>query len=612
MNLTKVEILDSGSMRIDDPLVLRSRDILPKIGEKSSIFINIIDDRSIIEFLDTNLRININSRYDYIQAILLTLTRTAINKLNDTISVNFLTLPMHKSLNESNGFNGSTTNFFHPARPYYDYMPMSGQFIFKPTAKIATFLFKIMPNDEHYFNNFNKFVKIILLNIEKCDGCQLGLNNQAEIYLNYISYPFRNLLKWSSIYSSVDTVRREIYLQEPFFVLNNISNVWIHADRFCLTSQTKFPIKVDVELIRVDGRMSEQFKVKIGMNSLFFPRLSSSACIDLGINFANDQNQTFYCFNLRGAYTLNLTTRYIINRNLSLFSPVVSVDSFTLNLINKNCSRVGFDQSNLNKYGYQDALLTSLNEISDNITRVQIKLNTNLNYTINIPINILNNMANFTSFEVNYLVEIDTNLERCIHFINADNSNSYRLIDKRRLLLNNKRISQYSVAANLYFPNSTSNDKAFLKFNLINLNQLTQFYMLNVNISLIQNIKDNCLRQYDLDPIFSNLSIYFILRPPGIDNDSRICGIVSLNKTHSRFSYLNSKRQLILFFNNEISTNRTGPTASTRNCLINVLYQIKSMNDVDIFEYLDEAANNFLYLFSTKLNRNLKGNISFF
>jgi hypothetical protein len=587
--------------------------------------VTVIDDRSVVEFMDTNLRINIHSLYDFTQAIMLTVTRSAVIKTNESISVNFLTLPMHKTINESlNGSSFSVKNFY-PARPFYDYMPMSGQFVFKPTSKTATFLFKIMPNDENFSNNYNKFVKIILLSIENCEGCQLGLNTQAEIYLNTVKYPFRNLLKWSAVYPNMNLVRNEIHLEKPSFIPNYIANFSYTAARFCLTSLTKFPIKVNVYLEQNDTRLAGLVEIDIAASSLFFTKIGSTACVDIGISFNNSENQTFHCYKFNPVRILSLTTQYVINRNFSLYSSVASIDKYALSLFNENCSQISFDRTNLNKFGYKDELLTSLNDQSgDNSSRVQIRLNTNLNYTINIPINIVNNLARFSSFDIAYMIEIDTNLEECIHFITNDNLNPYKLVSKRQIIVNNKKVSQFGLIASLALPNSTdlTMTKALLKFNLVNLNLLTSFYMLNVNISLVKN-KTGLMNQYNFDDLSgepASLSVYFILRPAGVTNDSRICGILSLNKTQSRFSILNAKRQLILLFNNEIDSSSRPPvnasnsnittnvtTPLSRNCLINVMYDIRNVRGVNIFNFFEESANNFVYFFSTKLNRNLKG-----
>ena len=555
LNLTHVEILDGEAFRFDDPLIKISTDILPKIGSKSTLFITLIDDRSVVEFLNTNLRININTRYDHVQAILLTLTRSSISsQLNESVIVNFLTVPMYTTLTE-NGVNKT----YYPAKPYHDYTPMSGHFVFKPNSKIATFLFKIMPNDEFYFNNNNKLVKIYLLGIENCENCQLGFNIKSEIYLNWIRYPFRNLLKWSALFfpeSSSPTIS-DIFLDTPIAVSNSIANVSMKVSRLCLVSQTNVPVKVDFDLIRIDEKISENVNVNIVENGqdLYFPKNNSNACLNIGIVFLNDRNQTFYCYNLTGIFLLKLTTRYVIKRNSSIYSSVVSVDSFNLNLVNTNCSRVSFDQSNLNKFWSKESLLVLSEQYDNETNRVEIKLNTDLNYTINIPIHVVNNLGRFSVFQVKYVVEIDTSLENYLRF-STDNPDEQMVISKKHITIHHKRISRYVLSAMLNFtynstlsgPSSVPN-KAFIKFNLINLSLLKNLYMLNLNISLASYnyCENDYFRQYEIDetPLtWSNLSIYFIIYPASVE-ESKICGIISLTK-QSRFVYLNSKRQLII------------------------------------------------------------------
>ena len=56
----------------NEDLIAMSNDILPKIGNFSTVYITVIDDKSIIEFTDTNL--NVDSIYKSQTNVTLTIT----------------------------------------------------------------------------------------------------------------------------------------------------------------------------------------------------------------------------------------------------------------------------------------------------------------------------------------------------------------------------------------------------------------------------------------------------------------------------------------------------------------------------------------------------------
>lgn len=170
ISLTRAELLGQSSIRADDPVIQKAVDILPKIDARSSVYIKLIDDRSIIEFIDANLIININSRLDSTQSAVLTLSRSFPNNStssnnNDSVVVDFIIIPMYKN------FNNKT---FYPARAYLDYTPISGQFVFRPGNRTANFTLRIMPSDEVNARNYHKMIKLSLLGVQNCESCQFG------------------------------------------------------------------------------------------------------------------------------------------------------------------------------------------------------------------------------------------------------------------------------------------------------------------------------------------------------------------------------------------------------------------------------------------------------
>ena len=212
----------------NEDLIAMSNDILPKIGNFSTVYITVIDDKSIIEFTDTNL--NVDSIYKSQTNVTLTITRSRLSNLNNTVLVNFITVPLY--LTSVNGVD------YYPARASLDYTPQFGQFIFEPDSQSANVTFKIYQNDDYHFNNLNRKFRVYLQSIANCDGCQLGFRTEANIFINAVKEPFRNLLKWNDLTLLVNDT---IYLN-PSVLLNKV----------CVDSRVDRALKLDFGLIAND------------------------------------------------------------------------------------------------------------------------------------------------------------------------------------------------------------------------------------------------------------------------------------------------------------------------------------------------------------------------
>lgn len=192
----------------NDTLIANTSDVLPKIGKFSTVYITVVDDKSIIEFVYTEF--SVNSLYKSEINVTLTLSRSRLSSLNRTVAVNFLTVPLYLS-------NVSKADYY-PARAYLDYSPPHGKFIFQSESQFANFTFTIYQNDYYYFDNLNRKFRVYLLSIENCDGCQLGFKSEANIYINALKEPFRNLIKWNDLTLIVNNT---LYLN-PSVQLNKI------------------------------------------------------------------------------------------------------------------------------------------------------------------------------------------------------------------------------------------------------------------------------------------------------------------------------------------------------------------------------------------------------
>ena len=144
LNLTTAVLLDEVSeIEIFQNLIKNSTlNILPIIGKFSTIYINVIDDITIIQFFNTNIYVTSTIESN----LSVSITRTHLQA--EAVYVNFLTVPLY-DLN------------YYPARAYLDYTPLNGQFEFEPNSFIANYTFKINYNND--ISTTNKKFRIDLL-----------------------------------------------------------------------------------------------------------------------------------------------------------------------------------------------------------------------------------------------------------------------------------------------------------------------------------------------------------------------------------------------------------------------------------------------------------------
>lgn len=175
ISLASVLLMESlGNLGLNDSLLIKANGIFPKIGPRNTVYIRIVDDKSVIEFAENSREIVTSFGHNHGQVVTLSLSQThASNAVNETIVVNFVTIPAYRSTNESN---------FMPARPGIDYAPVSGKFVFLSQSTISKFNFTIQKSDDFYLNSFSKMFLILLIGIENCDNCQLGANNGIYFY----------------------------------------------------------------------------------------------------------------------------------------------------------------------------------------------------------------------------------------------------------------------------------------------------------------------------------------------------------------------------------------------------------------------------------------------
>lgn len=428
-----------------------------------------------------------------------------------------------------------------------------------------------------------------------------------------MSYPFRNLLQWSASYPNVDMDSRTIQLNEPLFMSNKISNTTSTLTRLCLTSQTSSPIKLEFQLTKRTAKLDDQLRVDIltgGQNSLYFVQINSIICLDFLLEYLNNVNQSFYCYNLPDIYRVNLTLAYTISQKINYYSPIVSEEIFSIGIRNKNCSQASFDKSSLEKFNTNE-LAVNMNSIVNSSSKfqVQIMLDRSLNYSINVPISLRKNMANFSTLNLKYLLEIDSNLDRYLIVDEMDQEASYRVLDKKSGLIQQANVTRYTMESNVSLYEFNGSDaKGFIKFSLINIDMLKQFYLININLTLLATTEydTSLLNQYNTDQGIISLVMNLILASSA--DESLLCGIISLNKAATRFVYFSNKRQLALLFSNELNTTKS----SNRSCTIDVLYQITKhpsniqVFSTSIFDYIEESSDNFEFLFSTDSSRNFK------
>ncbi len=231
LKLNSAYLLDSVPEIIENKeLIAKSNSVLPEIGNFSTINITVIDDKSIIELTDTDL--TVKSVYKTSVNLTVSITRSALNSLNKSVIVKFLTVPLY-STDTLNGIE------YYPARAFLDYSPVNGQFIFLPNMQSANFTFQIYQNDDDYAYVLNRKFRIYLLDIDNCDGCQLGFKTQANVLIQVVNEPFRRFLAWNDLTVIINDT---IYLS-PASQLNKI----------CLDNLSEQPIRITLNLTQTSN-----------------------------------------------------------------------------------------------------------------------------------------------------------------------------------------------------------------------------------------------------------------------------------------------------------------------------------------------------------------------
>lgn len=501
LNLTTAVLLDEVSeIEMFQDLIKNSTlNILPMIGKFSTIYINVIDDITIIEFFNTNIYVTSTIESN----ITVSITRTHLQA--EIVYVNFLTVPLY-DLN------------YYPARAYLDYTPLNGQFEFKPNSLIANYTFKIYNNDI----STNKKFRIDLLEILNCDNCHLGFKNKMNVFINLTHESFQNLLKWNK---KTLVINDTIYFN-PLFQLNKIC-----LDLF----QTNQSIQLEIHITSLLN--TNDFDNQI----IYFNSINTTKCFD----FQLTSNE--YCYSID--YSIQMKTSYFLNQNYT--TPIVSVDSYKLNIFNQNCAlTIQFDSTHI-------IINNNFIQINDLYEIDLSKYQFNNDFLVKLPLKIVLNQKVQNNTIINYRIDIDPRL-------NAYISNN--------------------LTSALYL-NLTSSQN-YLILNLKNINTFP-FYLFDLNVTLLLN---EVFHLYNLT-YPSTLNIKFITK--NLKNNNTLCGLISWDKTKSKFDFVNNERELLLAFKSD---------NHSTSCVINTLYSINIFNDTSLIgpinQYIDLNANNFYYQFN--------------
>ncbi len=502
LNLTTAVLLDEVSeIEMFQDLIKNSTlNILPIIGKFSTIYINVIDDITIIQFFNSNIYVTSTIESN----LSVSITRTHLQA--ETVYVNFLTVPLY-DLN------------YYPARAYLDYTPLNGQFEFEPDSFIANYTFKINYNND--ISTTNKKFRIDLLEILNCDNCHLGFKNKMNVFINLTHESFQNLLKWSN---ETLVINDTIYLN-PLFQLNKIC-----LDLF----QTNQSIQLEIYITSLLN--TNDFDNQI----IYFNSINTTKCID----FKLTSNE--YCYSID--YSIQMKTSYFLNQNYT--TPIVSVDSYKLNIFNQNCAlTIQFDSTHV-------IINNNLIQINDLYEIDLYKYQFTNDFLVKLPLKIgLNQKVQYNTI-INYRIDIDPRL-------NAYISNN--------------------LTSALYL-NLTSSQN-YLILNLKNINTFP-FYLFDLNVTLLLN---EVFHLYNLS-YPSTLNIKFITK--NLKNNT-ICGLISLDNTKSKFDFINNERELLLAFKSD---------NHSTSCVINTLYSVNIFNDTSLIgpinQYIDLNANNFYYQFN--------------
>ena len=522
-------------------------DILPTIGNNSVIQISIIDDKSVIQFSNNSLQIYVQSAYGQNNYANLSVTRTDKNVLYPNLSIDFITYPVDGNLNSSSSFNA--------ALEYFDYSPVNGQVYFDNDKFIANLKFLISQKLESNISTFNSTFQVVLVNINNCDSCIIGLNRIATVYLIYKKKSFNDLFQLSFIDNSINLNPSTNKSQSLCFQRKLNRSIIVN---YQLIANNDTLISPD-QLIRINYTSSNtsfnstQGDLKNG--TFIFKDNSSSNCIQFSL-IDDLNNLTNTCVNYK--YTLQFTTRFIISESNSIFSNIISNDNYTLNLINNNCPTITFSN-----------YVMANNRNYTNITtdyKTYIKLDTNNNtVSFKVPVQLLKIRQNQTGFNetiLTYDLKVD------------DRLSSYFLLNTNQVVVSTKQTNQTNM----------------ISFSLVNLNSF-QYRSIQFNLTIYRD--PNGIFSVSDDSLQNSQTMLFYISVKPV-NSSNSCGVVSLNKQLSKLFIANAQRILYLIFDGE---------QSNLSCIVNLNYTISLLNSSKSIDTLiDRVSENYFFAFTPKLN----------
>ncbi len=581
LKLTGAQIADTIPVELENDIIRQTYDILPKIGESSLVYIHLTEDKSIIEFPKISLVKEILLEYESSCKIQLELVRSFISENNITIYVPFVTVPFYKHL------NGST--MFYPARHGLDYFPLSDKFEFKPESNRSTFDIQIMPIDLEYSENLDRIFKVVLISVENCDSCELGKNNEAVIYLKIEKVPFRSLLEWESESKIlINANDLSIDLNVPVSSIENQTSL-------CISSRTIRPISIETELIDKNVNHHNQFSLRLTSERiLFFDSDQTKKCIELKLELTSI-NFTHRCFNFSGNFNLILTIKYVINKNLSLYSNVMHIEHYQLNIINHNCSKLSIDTASLYKRLKAAGSIIDIENVEKEDT-ISLSIHPDADHFIKIPFEFSDGFTNFDEYNPRFLIDLELGLENFFIFPES------KILEKIHLVIHEKFYSRFIIE------NRFTAQQDYILVNMVGLKNLNNINRISLKISIVSPISSNH-RIFDFEIDGKNASQLQLDFYMFVESKDNLCSIISINSLFTQFIYLNSKRQLLIAFDNDLKPNQTDSLSS--ECVVNILYSITKTHShfvqtESIYDFIDENADNFYYLFLSKNEQNIK------
>lgn len=528
-----------------------SRDILPTIGNQSTIRITAIDDLSIIEFTKDSLEVNVNLITNQPQYITLNLSRSIPSTVFPTPTVEFVTYAAFGNKQVS------SLSTYSAALEFIDYSPISGKILFINGRLQATLNFTLFQNIDYNTENLNRSFQINLVNILDCDSCKLGLNKQAFIYLNVIKQQFKNLLQFNAT-------------QNPITLIYNSTNS--NSLTVCFSRIIDKPLIMNyrinflqnlgnIQLLSFNGlTLSNDNTSNINMNDPFiFDEKIQQQCLQLRA-IPLPTNLISTCF--RQTYALSMLTSYILNQDAKLYSPILTNDTYLIQIINPNCLTISL--SNLVIINNNQTINGSKIVIQYDANRTEIQTR--------IPLVITNpsiSGSQASDITLRYNIQVDSPLS------------SYLSFDQNQTL----RLTVDSLNRN--FTNTSIN------FSLINL-RTYPYNLLTVSLRIFRE-SSGLFAISDTDKFLNEqLIIYNYVFNRSSQRGNIACGVYKINKQLTKFFLLNLQRNLYLAIDGE----QTSPA-----CIINLNYSITYLNsnkstNKSIHDFIENISDNYFYVFT--------------